>query len=202
MADQLFHATRARARLARARGDHHQVCELADHGVESAWGSGARLLTVDFLELLSLLAADADRYLGAGRLLGAATQERERLGYVRFAVDQADVALAMGKMEAALGASGLTVAWSEGAGLSVDEAIGYARRGRGERGRPSAGWASLTPTERKVAELVVEGLTNAEIAGRTVVSTVTVKSHLTHIFDKLGVTGRRQLASVARAVTV
>jgi DNA-binding CsgD family transcriptional regulator len=121
---------------------------------------------------------------------------------VRFAVDQADVALAMGKMEAALGASGLTVAWSEGAGLSVDEAIGYARRGRGERGRPSAGWASLTPTERKVAELVVEGLTNAEIAGRTVVSTVTVKSHLTHIFDKLGVTGRRQLASVARAVTV
>lgn len=59
------------------------------------------------------LAADADRYLGAGRLLGAATQERERLGYVRFAVDQADVALAMGKMEAALGASGLTVAWSE-----------------------------------------------------------------------------------------
>jgi DNA-binding NarL/FixJ family response regulator len=53
-----------------------------------------------------------------------------------------------------------------------------------------------------VVELVVEGLTNAEIAGRMFVSTATVKSHLTHIFDKLGVTDRRQLASVARAVSV
>ena len=78
----------------------------------------------------------------------------------------------------------------------------YARRGRGQRGRPSFGWASLTPTERRVVELVVEGLTNAEIGERMFVSTATVKSHLNHIFDKLGVTNRRQLAAAARSLNV
>jgi uncharacterized protein HemY len=64
LADQLFHATRAHARLARARGDHHQAWELADQGVEPGWRSGARLLAVDFLELLGLLAGDVDRAPG------------------------------------------------------------------------------------------------------------------------------------------
>ena len=92
------------------------------------------------------------------------------------------------------------MAWSEGAGLSVDEAVGYAHRCWGERGRPRSGWASLTPTEHRVVELVVEGLTNAEIGARMFVSTGTVKSHLNHIYGKLGVTDRRQLAGAARQV--
>ena len=119
---------------------------------------------------------------------------------MRFPIDQPDVDLAMVQIEAALGPTGLGAAWSEGAGLSVDEAVEYARRRRGERGRPSAGWASLTPTELKVIKLVVEGLSNAEIGGRLFVSTATVKSHLNHIFDKLGLTNRRQLIGTARAV--
>ena len=51
-----------------------------------------------------------------------------------------------------------------------------------------------------MVELVVEGLTNDEIGGRMFVSTATVKSHLNHIFDKLGVTNRRQLVDAARQV--
>ena len=35
------------------------------------------------------------------------------------------------------------------AALSTDEAIAYAQRGRGERKRPTSGWASLTPTETR-----------------------------------------------------
>ena len=49
-------------------------------------------------------------------------------------------------------------AWAEGAALSTEEAIAYAQRGRGERKRPTSGWASLTPTERDVVRLVSEGL--------------------------------------------
>jgi ATP/maltotriose-dependent transcriptional regulator MalT len=51
-----------------------------------------------------------------------------------------------------------------------------------------------------VVELVIEGLTNSEIGGRMFISTATVKSHLTHIFGKLGVSNRRQLSSAARSV--
>jgi predicted ATPase/class 3 adenylate cyclase/DNA-binding CsgD family transcriptional regulator len=197
--DQLFLATRAKARMARAKGDRHGAWELADEGLRSAHRSGARIAVVDFLELLALVATGTERFVEAGRLLSAANAERDRLGYVRFAVDQPDVDAALARIEAALGVAGLAAAQSEGAALSVEDAVGYASRGRGERGRPSAGWASLTPTERRVAELVTEGLTNSEIGERMFVSTGTVKSHINHIFDKLGVTDRRQLAVAARA---
>ena len=50
--------------------------------------------------------------------------------------------------------------------MSASEAIAYAQRGRGERKRPSSGWASLTPTELDVARLVSEGLANKDIATR------------------------------------
>jgi DNA-binding CsgD family transcriptional regulator len=202
LARQLALVMRAQARLARAKGDYQRAWQLADQGLGSAHPSGAQLLAVDFLELLALLDADTGRYLEAGRLLGAVATERERLGYARFAGEQLDVELIMGNIGSALGNSSFAAASSDGTSLSVDEAIDYARRRRGRRGRPSSGWASLTPTERRVAELVVEGLTNEEIGARMFVSTPTVKSHLNHVFGKLDVTNRRELASVARAMTV
>ena len=86
---------------------------------------------------------------------------------------------------------------AEGAKLTLDEAVGYARRTRGRRGRPSAGWASLTPTERKVVSLVADGLTNPQIGARLFMSRGTVKTHLSHIFAKLGTTNRTELAAAA-----
>jgi DNA-binding CsgD family transcriptional regulator len=71
------------------------------------------------------------------------------------------------------------------------------QRGRGERKRPSSGWASLTPTELDVARLVSEGLANKQIATQLFVSPRTVQTHLTHIYTKLGITSRVQLAQEA-----
>jgi DNA-binding CsgD family transcriptional regulator len=68
------------------------------------------------------------------------------------------------------------------------------RRRRPARPRPTFGWDSLTRTERAVVALVGEGLTNAEIARRLVVSRRTVESHLYHVFTKLGVSSRLELA--------
>jgi len=87
--------------------------------------------------------------------------------------------------------------WDEGAALSTTEAIAYAQRGRGERKRPSSGWASLTPAELDVVRLVSEGLGNKDIAARLFVSPRTVQSHLTRVYTKLGLTSRVQLAQEA-----
>jgi DNA-binding CsgD family transcriptional regulator len=56
---------------------------------------------------------------------------------------------------------------------------------------PSGG--KLTPTERKVAELVAEGLATKEVASRLFVSPRTVDGHLAHIYAKLGVHSRAEL---------
>ena len=55
----------------------------------------------------------------------------------------------------------------------------------------------LTEREREVLVEIGLGSTNAEIAGRLHLSEATVKSHVTHLFDKLAVTNRVQLAIAA-----
>ena len=70
------------------------------------------------------------------------------------------------------------------------------RRGRrGARGRPQTGWQSLTPTEHTVADLVAEGLSNPQIGERLYISRRTVQTHLAHVFTKLDITSRAQLAA-------
>ncbi len=62
--------------------------------------------------------------------------------------------------------------------------------------RPAFGWDSLTDTERRVADLVARGLSNRQVANRLFLSTHTVAFHLRHIFWKLGITSRVQLARI------
>ena len=81
--------------------------------------------------------------------------------------------------------------------MSTEEAIAYAQRGRGQRKRPTSGWASLTPTELDVLRLVGEGLANNDVATRLFISPRTVQTHLTHVYTKLGLSSRVQLVQEA-----
>ena len=58
------------------------------------------------------------------------------------------------------------------------------------------GLASLTGAEVQVARLVSEGITNREIADRLFLSPHTVNSHLRHIFAKLAIKSRTELARI------
>jgi DNA-binding CsgD family transcriptional regulator len=112
-----------------------------------------------------------------------------------FTAARAAAEAAAGPARQLLGDDRFTQAW--GQALTLDDAVAYAARKGGGRKRPAAGWASLTPAELEVVRLVGEGLRNDAIARRLFIAPGTVKVHLTHIFAKLGITTRAELAAQA-----
>jgi len=60
---------------------------------------------------------------------------------------------------------------------------------------PDDPWAVLTPRQREVGELAARGHSNLEIAQMLVISTDTVKTHLSQVYRKLGVSGRTAAAA-------
>jgi DNA-binding CsgD family transcriptional regulator len=75
--------------------------------------------------------------------------------------------------------------------------VGVRRGRRGTRRRPKLGWASLTETERRVTDLVAEGLSNPQIAERMFLSRRTVQTHVSHVLAKLELNSRVELAAAA-----
>jgi predicted ATPase/class 3 adenylate cyclase/DNA-binding CsgD family transcriptional regulator len=190
-------ALTVRARVAIAAGEPEQAERDAHDALARAAGIKAYLFIPDILECLAALAGDADSHREAARLFAAAEAVRQRMGAVRFKIYDAGYEASAAAVRDAMGDRDFESAWAEGTALSTEEAIAYAQRGRGERKRPTSGWASLTPTERDVVRLAKEGLANKDIAGRLFVSPRTVQTHLTHVYTKLGLTSRVQLVQEA-----
>jgi predicted ATPase/class 3 adenylate cyclase/DNA-binding CsgD family transcriptional regulator len=193
----LMYALTARARVAIAQGEPEQAERDAHDALVCGADIQAYVFIPDNLECLAALAVDAGSHREAARLFGATHAIRQRMGAVRFKVWDAGYEASVAAVRDALGKKDFDSAWAEGAALSTEEAIAYAQRGRGQRKRPTSGWASLTPTERDVVRLVSEGLANNDIATRLFVSPRTVQTHLTHVYTKLGLTSRVQLAQEA-----
>jgi predicted ATPase/DNA-binding CsgD family transcriptional regulator len=158
-----------------------------------------RMDTCDGIELLGVLAAARERFSDAARLLAAADAARRPLQYLApgFTANRDAAAVAVSQARHILGDDHFSQAWEEGQKLTLDDAVAYAARKGGGRKRPTAGWASLTPAELEVVRLVSEGLRNDAIARRLFIAPGTVKVHLSHIFAKLGITTRAQLAAQA-----
>lgn len=168
---------------------------------------------IDAVEVLALaVAARGDR--STARWLAAVSRrERDRLGIVRTELQQPTA----GRLADALGAARSPAAGNGSGDLGVadqapdedrrptdatlEDAIAYVRRSRGQRRRPSIGWASLTPTELQVVEAVAAGCTNTQAAERLFVSPSTIKTHLAHIYRKLDVPNRAALAAHAAAAS-
>ena len=151
-----------------------------------------------------------EHLLDAARLFGMAERLRDPGGLdlpsdVQTTYDR-DLAL----LRERLGGSVFTQAWAEGRATSFEQAVKYALAitappeliapdaadpSSGLNGDPSV--ARLTPREREVSALIVQGRTNREIAEALVLSERTVDSHVRNIMGKLEVSSRARIAAWA-----
>ena len=169
------------------------VAEMAAHNdVPSLAGASLRCLGLTQNDP-ALLSAAAKAYARGHRPLewalacedagtgfarqGQADQARPLLEQALEIYERLDAARDLARAEAALRDAGI-------------------RRGRrGPRRRPQFGWPSLTPTEKTIARLVADGLSNPQIGQRLYISSRTVQTHLAHMFTKLDINSRVQLAA-------
>jgi predicted ATPase/DNA-binding CsgD family transcriptional regulator len=169
----------------------------AYRALTAAAGAGLRPMVPDALDLIAGLALDVGRIVVAARLHAASQRLRGELGCVlsplAALVREKDVPAVAVRLDA----GELAAAHREGAALTTAQAISYATRSRGRRARPSSGWASLTPTELDVVSLAAAGLGNRAIGGQLLITEGTVRTHLRHVFAKLAVRTRAELAAAA-----
>jgi DNA-binding CsgD family transcriptional regulator len=186
------------ARIDRDDDQDERAAVALHEGLAFAVENGITAFVPDLLEELGLLAARRNDLSDARRLTDAAATGRAALGLARFPIANAERQSEVLQLQQVVGPdSGI----EEPAGptMTLAAAVAYVRRGRGKRRRSTTGWSSLTPTESQVVDLVIGGLTNAEIGARMFISKRTVATHLGHIFAKLNIANRAELAAKATA---
>lgn len=153
---------------------HAQALATADAGTRTVLLTEAVAAlepSIDKLELASTLVDLGALHARRGRM----SEAREPLRRAAEIARVCGAAPLAARAEAALAAAGVRI--------------------RGNTGRDG-----LTATERQIAQLAAEGMTNQQIAGRLVVTSKTVEWHLTHVYGKLGVKSRRHLAEALERI--
>jgi DNA-binding CsgD family transcriptional regulator len=169
-----------------------------------AWEGDARRLERDWMlahatRCRGLVAAASGAVDEAASILEQAIEQHERVGD-RFGRARALLALgAVRRRERQKRAARDAI----DAALAEFEELGAAswiEKARAERGRIGGRTRTdgLTPAEQRVAALVAEGRTNREVASALFLSVGTVETHLSHVYAKLGVRSRAELARTFR----
>jgi predicted ATPase/DNA-binding CsgD family transcriptional regulator len=160
---------------------------------------GTLLMSLEGLACVAGAEGEAER---AARLFGAAEALQEAVDYRLVPQERAVLEPYRASVRSRLGAATWEEALTEGGAMGLDRAIAYALSSeKPSRDQSSASSslsasptpeypAGLSPREVEVLRLVVAGLTNAQAAKELYLSPRTIETHLTSIYQKLGVSSR------------
>ena len=180
-------------------GDVESALGIARGDLKVAESEGFTWEMAMLLEVMACAAAARGDQMRAVRLL-AATQQH-RLDHTLLLAPPCHLGLVQTTLiglKEAVGEPDFTRAWNDGRNLTLARAAAHADVGYRRRTRASTALERITPAEQEVMRLVAQGLTNVEVAQRLYVSRETVKTHLSHVFNKLGIHSRAEVG--ARAV--
>ncbi len=197
----VWHLARVEARegdLAAARAHFEEYLNIVNNGNS---GNNPWDIAICLEGLASVLAAQGETMLAAS-LWGSAASLREGCGIMLTPVERADYEPAVAAARTRLDQQAFAEAWAEGRTMTLEQVLAALARPAAAVS-PSAGQppitsakpgsiypAGLSAREVGVLRLVAQGLTDAQVAERLVISPRTVNTHLTSIYHKLGVDSR------------
>jgi DNA-binding CsgD family transcriptional regulator/tetratricopeptide (TPR) repeat protein len=191
-------------RVAASSGDGATARDLHEESLGLLIELGDRLGIVTVLEELADVAVRLKNPAWAARLLGAAHALRETLGTPRAPLYTPGYERCAAAARAQLGAQAYARVWAagqmmtpQGAIASEESPLSLSQQGHTPPAvlRPDPN--GLTTREVEILRLVAQGLTDAQVAERLIISPRTVQGHLRSIYGKLEVTSRTAAARYA-----
>jgi DNA-binding CsgD family transcriptional regulator len=155
--------------------DPEEALSIGSQAMQLQLRAGWRPAAIDSLELIAAAESSRGRTERAAVLGASAAGARLELGLVPVSLPRFQLTAEPRSMP-----------------LGLEAAAAYACDGRSADSHARS--ERLTRSEQAVAELATAGLSNPAIAARLVCSRATVKTHLLHIYAKLGVKNRTELA--------
>ncbi len=178
--------------------DAERASALEVEALGLLWTLGDRRTVADSLDVLACAATGSGHPRRVPWIFGVTERLREMTGagrppYLHGACDQAVAAA-----RARLGDAGFDAGWSAGRSFTLTREIGEVVGALAalDTGQPSVS-AAADRREAQIADFVVQGMTNRQIADALTISERTAERHLENVRVKLGVTSRAQIAAWA-----
>ena len=195
------YALRGLAHVARVMGDLRRATDLYSESLLLCRRMEDRRCITFCIEGLACVASRAGVAERATVLFGSAQSLRDTIGVALPPAERADHEREVAAVRAVLDDLHFSALWQRGAAMELEEAVRHALvpmplEDTGGSRKPAAclPGIALTRREREVAEMIVSGLNNREIAEALVIAEGTAERHVSNILRKLGFSSRTQIA--------
>jgi predicted ATPase/DNA-binding CsgD family transcriptional regulator len=180
------------------QGERRRAEALAREGTLCSHALDDRQGLARMLETLAWMAAEQAAHERAAMLLGFAQHAREAEAFMVIEPYRPQHDRSVELATDGLGQSRFDAAFRRGRAMTIDEGVAF---GIEDKQPPKSAPAVtlkppavLTGRQLDIARLVADDLTNGEIAARLFLSERTVETHITNIFNRLGLNSRTQLS--------